>query len=236
MTVQPASAKERLIVALDVPDATAAFAFAAQLGDDVKWLKVGLELFCAAGPGLVTKLADQGYSIMLDLKLHDIPQTVASATAQCAKLGARLLTVHASGGAAMLAAAQQAAAPSGLGVLAVTVLTSLDAADLARDGNAKSPADLVLARAQLAQQASCAGVVSSPQEVALLRQHVGKDFLVVTPGIRPAGVALGDQKRVATPAEAVASGVSMIVVGRPIRDAAKPAEMARQILREMEIG
>lgn len=227
-------AAERLIVALDVPDAAAALAFASLLGRDVRWLKVGLELFCAEGPTLVTKLADAGYKVMLDLKLHDIPQTVASATQRCATLGASLLTVHASGGAAMLQAAVNAAAPSDLGILAVTVLTSLDASDVAADGNRLTPAELVLARARLAQAAACAGVVSSPHEAAALRADLGPQALIVTPGIRPAGADVGDQKRVATPAAAIASGVSMIVVGRPIRDAASPAEMARQIMREME--
>ena len=169
---------------------------------------------------------------MLDLKLHDIPETVARATARVAELGAGLLTVHAAGGRAMLEAAVRAAGPT-TRVLAVTVLTSLDDADLTAIGAIGPVAELVRRRAELAIAAGCAGVVASPHEVATIRAIAPAGFLIVTPGVRPAGSAAGDQKRVMTPREARAAGADLVVVGRPLRDAADPAAAARAIVEEL---
>jgi orotidine-5'-phosphate decarboxylase len=168
---------------------------------------------------------------MLDLKLHDIPETVARATARIAALGAGLVTVHAGGGRAMLEAAVAAAGE--LRVLAVTVLTSLDDADLAQVGCHGPVGELVLRRAELAVAAGCAGIVASPHEVAAVRARVPAGFLIVTPGVRPAGAAAGDQKRVMTPRDARQAGADLIVVGRPLRDATDPAAAARAIVAEL---
>jgi orotidine-5'-phosphate decarboxylase len=228
----------RLVVALDVATAGDADAFVAQLDGAPSWVKVGLELFCAAGPALVRGYVERGLRVMLDLKLHDIPQTVARSTAAVAGLGAGLLTVHAAGGAEMLRAAVAAVAGTDTRVLAVTVLTSMDDADLAATGQATPGRDLVLARARLAHASGCHGVVASPLEAAALRAALPRDFLIVTPGIRPAApgevaAAVGDQKRVASPAEAMRAGADLVVVGRPIRDAADPAAAARAVIAEL---
>ncbi len=225
----------RLIAALDVETADKAEALAAQLGGAAGFVKVGLELYTSAGPDVVRRLVGAGCRVMLDLKLHDIPATVGRATAQVAGLGAELLTVHTCGGAAMLRAAAAAAA-AGAGdmrILGVTVLTSMDDSDLAAVGSNGPVADLVERRAVLAATAGCGGVVASPQEAARVRAVVPEDFLIVTPGVRPAGAAVGDQKRVMTPADARAAGADMIVVGRPIRDAADPAAAAKAIAAEL---
>lgn len=204
----------------------------ARLGDVPSWIKIGLELFCAEGPSIVSAHVGRGYSIMLDLKFHDIPETVARATARVASLGAGLITVHADGGRAMLEAAVKAAGTK-TRVLAVTVLTSLDDADLATIGAIGPVGELVKQRAQLAIAAGCAGVVASPHEVAAIRAIAPRDFLIVTPGVRPAGAAQGDQKRVMTPQQARSLGADLVVVGRPLRDAADPAEAARAIIAEL---
>lgn len=222
----------RLIAALDTPTRADADALVERLGGVPSWIKIGLELFCAEGPSIVADHAKAGRSVMLDLKLHDIPETVARATARVASLGAGLLTVHTSGGPAMLKAAVAAAGAS-MKVLAVTVLTSLDESDLAAVGATGPLPDLVAKRAQLAVAAGCGGVVASPQEAEAIRRVVPKDFLIVTPGIRPAGGDHGDQKRVMTPAAARAAGADMIVVGRPLRDAKDPAAAARAIVNEL---
>ena len=226
------SVGNRLIAALDVPDGAAADALVARLGGVPSWIKIGLELFCAEGPALVRAHVGAGRAVMLDLKLHDIPETVARATTQLAQLGAGLLTVHAGGGRAMLAAAVEAAGRA-TRVLAVTVLTSLDDADLADIGAVGPASALVLHRARLAIAAGCAGVVASPHEVAAVRAIAPAGFLVVTPGVRPAGAAAGDQKRVMTPAAARAAGADLVVVGRPLRDAPDPAAAARAIVAEL---
>ena len=222
----------RLIAALDAPTRAEADALVARLGDVPSWLKIGLELFCSEGPSIVSEHVGRGRAVMLDLKLHDIPETVARATARVASLGAGLLTVHAGGGFAMLEAAVAAAGPS-MRVLAVTVLTSLDEADLVAIGAPGPVADLVRRRAELAIAAGCAGVVASPHEVAAVRAIAPAGFLIVTPGVRPAGTAVGDQKRVMTPAAARAAGADLVVVGRPLRDAADPAAAARAIVAEL---
>lgn len=228
-------ARRRLIVALDVPGAPAALDLVARLEGTCQWFKVGLELFVAAGPTVLEPLVARGHSIFLDLKFHDIPNTVAGAVRSAAKLGARLLTVHALGGPAMLMAARAAlegvADPPEL--LAVTMLTSMDAAQAGAVGLAKTPADEVELLARMGMQAGLRGFVCSPEEVGKLRALTGPEGVLVIPGIRPAGAEMGDQKRVATPADALRNGASYLVVGRPITQAARPAEAAEAILKEM---
>jgi orotidine-5'-phosphate decarboxylase len=228
-------ARQRLIVALDVPTAAAAFELVDRLESTCLWFKVGLELFVAAGPGLVQKLVERGCSIFLDLKVNDIPNTVAGAVRSGAALGVRMMTLHANGGPAMLAAAQSAlegiADPPQL--LAVTVLTSMDKAQVAAVGLERSPAEQVELLARMGLDAGINGFVCSPQEVGTLRAMTGPDGVLVIPGIRPAGGEVGDQKRVATPADALRNGASYLVVGRPITQAADPAGAAEAILREM---
>jgi len=223
----------RLIAALDVATRAEADAFVAKLGGAADWVKIGLELFCGEGPAIVRDYVRAGRRVMLDLKLHDIPETVARATRQVAELGAELLTVHASGGRAMLETAVGAAGATR--ILAVTVLTSLGDPDLEAIGVKDWGGAQVLRLARLARDAGCAGVVASPLEVAAIRTELGPEFLVVTPGIRPAvaGVAGDDQKRVATPAAARKAGADLIVVGRPLRDAPDPAAAARAIAAEL---
>jgi orotidine-5'-phosphate decarboxylase len=232
-------ASERLIVALDVDNLAAADAFAGQLAGVVRRLKVGLELYTACGPESVRAVRARGVNVMLDLKLHDIPETVARAVARVATLGAELLTIHTSGGWKMMEAAADAARKSGteLKLLGVTVLTSMDAADLAQVGevdDATTVEEIVRKRAQLAMECGLDGVVASPQEAAAIRAGSPEGFLIVTPGVRPAGGKVGDdQKRVATPAAAIAAGADYIVVGRPVRDAADPRAAAESIIAEL---
>jgi orotidine-5'-phosphate decarboxylase len=223
----------RLIAALDVATRAEADALVARLGGAADWVKIGLELFCGEGPELVRDATRAGRRVMLDLKLHDIPETVARATRQVAALGAELLTVHASGGRAMLEAAVANAGATR--ILAVTVLTSLGDPDLEAIGVKDWGGAQVLRLARLAHEAGCAGVVASPLEVAAIRRELGPDVLVVTPGIRPAvaGVEGDDQKRTATPRAARAAGADLIVVGRPLRDAPDPAAAARAIAAEL---
>lgn len=232
---KPIDLRDRLIVALDVPTAAQAFELAGQLRGVCRWVKVGLELYLAAGNGIVETLTGQGFSVFLDLKFHDIPNTVAGAIRSAASLGASLLTIHASGGPAMLTAAAEAVAgianPPRL--LAVTVLTSMDATQLTAIGVSASPSEQVLKLARLAQSCGIHGLVCSAEEVGLLRQKLGPDALLVVPGIRPAGADVGDQKRIATPAAAIREGASALVVGRPITRAADPAKAVAAILAEI---
>jgi orotidine-5'-phosphate decarboxylase len=227
---------ERLIVALDFPDAGAAFALVDQLEGAARWFKVGLELYIAAGNSLVAELQRRGFSIFLDLKLHDIPNTVAGAVRSAARLGVDMLTVHAGGGAAMLEAAAEAAEDSETApaLLAVTVLTSLDGAHLAATGVSGSATEQVERLATMAWGCGVQGFVCSPVEAAGLRGSLGTEPLLVIPGIRPEGAAIGDQRRVATPGAAIAAGASYLVVGRPITRATDPAGAARAILAEMQ--
>jgi orotidine-5'-phosphate decarboxylase len=228
------NAKDHLAVALDFPDALQAFDLVNSLGDTCQWFKVGLELYYAAGNSFVQQLRDRGFNVFLDLKLHDIPNTVAGAVRSATTAGASLLTIHASGGAAMLAAAAEAArAPGAPRLLAVTVLTSMDAIELAGVGVAGTPAEQVLRLARLAQAAGIDGMVCSAEEVRTLRTEMGPQTMLVVPGIRPTGAATEDQRRIATPATAIAQGASMLVVGRPITRAADPAAAARAILEEI---
>jgi orotidine-5'-phosphate decarboxylase len=227
--------RDRLIVALDFPSAALALAHVERLERRCRWFKVGLELYLASGSGIVTSLRNAGYEVFLDLKLHDIPNTVAGAVRAVSPLGASLLTVHAAGGAAMLAAAAEAAASSANGprLLAVTVLTSMDQPQLRGVGVQDSTSTQVLRLARLARAAGIDGMVCSAEEVARLRSDLGDSSLLVVPGIRPAGAARGDQKRVATPAMAIADGASMLVVGRPVTQAADPGAAVDAILAEM---
>lgn len=228
-------ARQRLIVALDLPDGPAALAMLDRLESTCQWFKVGLELFVAAGPSLVEALVRRGHSVFLDLKFNDIPNTVAGAVRSAAKLGARMLTVHASGGPAMLLAAR--AGLDGIGdppeLLAVTVLTSMEKVQMNAVGIERLPAEQVALLARVGLAAGFRGFVCSPQEVGTLRTLTGPAGVLVIPGIRPAGAAVGDQKRVATPAEALRQGASYLVVGRPITQAPDPAVAAHAILREM---
>ena len=226
--------QDRLAVALDVRDAQQALDLVTRLEGTCRWFKVGMELYYSAGNTFVETLRKQGFQVFLDLKLHDIPNTVAGAVRSVTSAGASLLTVHASGGPAMMAAAVEAAcAPGSPRLLAVTVLTSMDAAELAAIGIPSSPADQVLRLARLAESVGINGMVCSPQEVASLRAETAPDTILVIPGIRPAGSEVGDQKRIATPAETIARGASMLVVGRPITRADNPAAAAQAILDEI---
>ena len=229
--------QQRLIVALDVPSAAAARKIVAAVGDSAFCYKVGMQLYTAEGPQFVRELVGSGRKVFLDLKYHDIPNTVAAAVREAAELRVSLLTVHASGGGKMLTAASQAAVsinPS-LMVLAVTVLTSLDDGDLDSLGVHGRMQDQVLRLAALALTHGCRGIVASAREAADLRRELGNDFTIVTPGVRPPGANAGDQARVVTPAEAIAAGANHIVVGRPITDAADPGGEARAILAEMTL-
>ncbi len=220
--------RARLCAALDFPSWREAEAFARAVAPAVGMLKVGLELFGAEGPAAVRAAAALGRPVFLDLKLHDIPSTVAGAVRSAAGSGAALLTVHASGGPRMVEAAVRAAGP-GVRILAVTVLTSLDEAALGQLGLA-GPAEAAAVRlGRLAVGAGAGGLVCSPLEVAALRAAVGPGPLLVVPGVRPPGAAAGDQVRVATPAEAVRAGADVLVLGRPLRDAPDPAAAAREI-------
>ncbi len=227
--------KPLLCYPLDYPDVASALAGAKQVGSHVDVLKIGLELFVEAGPAVVRDVVALGKPVFLDLKLHDIPETVHRAVRRACDLGVSYLTVHTGGGPRMSKAACDAVVKSGaaLTLLGVTVLTSLDAAELGEIGFARSPADQALHLARLGHAAGLGGFVCSPQEVAHLRRTLGPQAVLVTPGVRPAGADAGDQKRVATPGAAVQAGSSMLVVGRPIRDAKDPSLAAQSIRAEM---
>ena len=227
--------RQRLIVALDVSSAAAARKIVAAVGDSALIYKVGMQLYTAEGPSVVRELVASGRRVFLDLKYHDIPNTVGSAVREAAQLGISMLTVHASGGGTMLRAAAEAAASQAASplVLAVTVLTSLDDSDLNKLGVRGNVVDQVLRLAALALSNGCKGVVASAHEASSLREELGRDFTIVTPGVRPAGSGHADQVRVVTPAEAVASGATYIVVGRPITAAEDPAAEARSILGQI---
>jgi orotidine-5'-phosphate decarboxylase len=206
------------------------------LAPHVGYAKIGLELFTREGPAAPLELMDAGFDVFLDLKLHDIPATVERAVANACALGVRLLTVHTSGGPAMLqhAVSRAAREATGLRVVGVTVLTSLDDGDLSAIGCPRSSADQVLHLARMAWNVGVQAFVCSPREVRNLRQALGSAALLITPGIRPSGSSTQDQKRVATPASAIGDGADVIVVGRPIRDASSPAEAARAIVAEID--
>jgi orotidine-5'-phosphate decarboxylase len=230
-------ARSSLCVALDGSDREWILSTARILAEEVGWLKLGLEAFTAHGPALVDDVAAVGPKVFLDLKLHDIPATVARAAANCAVLGASMLTVHASGGRAMIEAAvngvRQVSPDRPPKVVAVTVLTSLDRKALAELGLEQPPAEIVAGWSRLAQDSGADGVVSSGRETVAVRSACGGSFIIVTPGIRPAASAANDQRRVATPGEALRAGADILVVGRPITGAADPAAAARSIVAEM---
>jgi len=218
-----------LISALDVPEMETALAMVDKFGEEVQWYKVGKQIFTKFGPEIVRSLKSRGKKVFLDLKFHDIPNTVAQAIRSAASLGADIVNVHASGGPAMLTAAAQAARETGVTVIAVTVLTSLDENELRAIGLQATPAEQVVRLAKLTKDCGLAGVVCSPKEITLVREACGRDFLTVVPGIRPAGAAAGDQKRIMTPAEAAKAGADYIVVGRPILQAEDPQGAARAV-------
>jgi len=225
-------AAERVIVALDVPDMAGLVAFLDRLEGQPRFYKVGLELFVAEGARAVESVQKRGGKVFLDLKLHDIPETVARAVASAASLGTELLTVHACGGFEMMRRAVEVAKGKP-GILGVTVLTSLSEEDLHADGIASTMREAVVRRAKLAEKAGVAGIVCSPQEVADVRA-ASNTLALVVPGVRPAGAALGDQKRVATPSSAIAAGADYLVVGRPVRDAQNPAAAFAALVGEVE--
>jgi orotidine-5'-phosphate decarboxylase len=225
--------RQRLIVALDVSTAAAARKIVAAVGDSAHAYKVGMQLYTAEGPSIVRELVGSGRRVFLDLKYHDIPNTVGAAVREAARLSVSMLTVHASGGGKMLRAAVEAAQKPGLLVLGVTVLTSLDDVELDKIGLRGGALDQVLRLAALALSNGCKGVVASALEAAALREEFGRDFTIVTPGVRLAGSGPNDQARVVTPSEAISAGASHIVVGRPITEASDPAAEARAILGQI---
>jgi orotidine-5'-phosphate decarboxylase len=226
-------ARERLIVALDVSTAKAARELVSCISGNAGMYKVGLQLFIAEGPDLVRELVGAGHKVFLDLKIHDIPNTTSHAVKSAVDSGACMLTVHASAGSDSLRAAVDAAAGR-LAILGVTVLTSFDDDDLRATGVSSGVAQQVEHLASLAKSEGCTGVVTSPRETALVRKMLGPEMAIVNPGVRPLGSGKDDQERTATPAEAIRSGASHIVVGRPITKAEDPARAAAKIVLEME--
>jgi len=225
----------RIIVALDYSSADSAEALYKQLDPNRCKLKVGKELFTSAGPGLVENMVGQGYDVFLDLKFHDIPNTVAKACKAAADLGVWLVNVHALGGRAMMQSAREALGSSTdrPKLIAVTILTSMKEADLNEIGLSVAVAEQVERLAKLSKDSGLDGVVCSPQEVTMLRQSIGNDFCLVTPGIRPAGSDTGDQKRIMTPAEAISAGSDYLVIGRPITQAKDPMAALTAIEQEL---
>ncbi len=223
--------RDRLIVALDVPDLASAEAMVSRLGDSVTFYKVGMELAYSGGLSFVRRLADAGKKVFLDLKLHDIPNTVEKATAQVADLGATFLTVHAF--PQTMKAAVKGRGTGSLKILAVTVMTSYDDADLVEAGYALGVRDLVERRARQAHAIGVDGLILSPEEVSAMRALLGPDITLITPGIRPSGSAAGDQKRIMTPANAIKAGADYLVIGRPVTQADDPKASAEAIIAEI---
>ncbi len=225
-----------LILALDMEEKAQALALLNRLGDSLEWVKVGLQMFTKYGPGLVDEIAAKGYRIFLDLKLHDIPNTVASAIRSLAGCPVEMLTLHASGGAEMVASAKQARdeSRSSAKLIAVTILTSFNQDQIRQIGMPAPIPDQVLALGKLANEAGADGLVCSPHEILPLRDSLGGDLLLVTPGIRPIGSESGDQKRIMTPREASRLGSSFIVVGRPILKADDPRQAALSIRNDLK--
>ena len=227
--------RDRLIVALDVPTAQAAGEIVRELGDSVSFYKVGLQLFSAEGPGIVRELTVSGRKVFLDLKLHDIPNTVASAVKSVSRLGIDLLTVHSTGGLQMMRAAVEAAASAAKRpkILAVTVLTSFTEQELASTGITGGVAEQVSRMGSLAAEAGCDGVVSSALELPILRRQMGEEPIILIPGVRPKGSPAGDQARTAEPGEAIKAGASYLVVGRPITAAENRRAAAEAVQKEI---
>lgn len=240
MNRQTPDARARLAVALDLPDHAALLAMARRVAPEAGILKLGLEAFVAEGPSLVRTLVESGAGVFLDLKLHDIPNTVSRAAAAAVRTGASIVNCHAAGGTEMMKAfgegARAAAAKAGLKapkLIAVTILTSLDAAAVRAVGLEGSPREAALRLAILAKESGLDGVVCSSEEIETIRAALGGDFLLVVPGVRPRGEAAGDQRRVATPSDAIRAGADLLVVGRPITGASDPAAAARAIVAEI---
>ncbi len=232
----PSRPQDKIIIALDVPDTDGALRLLDLLGEPPTLVKIGLELFTSQGPSVVKAVMERGSSVFLDLKFHDIPNTVAHAVKSAADLGVTMTTLHASGGPVMMEAAAKSAAASGnknLLLLAVTVLTSMDAAQLSSTGITVEPKDQVLRLAGLASSSGIGGVVCSPLEVAAIRSSLGNALRIVTPGVRPTWAATGDQKRVMTPVEAVAAGSDWLVIGRPITADANPKVAYAKVVAEL---
>ena len=234
------AARKRLIFALDVDSCAVAERWAEQMHDKIGLFKVGKQLFTRCGPDIVRRIQERGGEVFLDLKYHDIPNTVARATVEACRLGVKMVNVHALGGPTMMretvAAVNQYCAAESIEkpiLLAVTILTSSDHETLQSVGIDRPVEEMVLRLAQLAQQAGFDGVVASPREVPLIRRACGNGFVIVTPGVRPAFASVDDQKRITAPAEAIASGADYLVVGRPISNALDPREAATAILEEM---
>lgn len=225
-------ARDRLIFALDVPSAAEADRMLDRLQGHLSFVKVGLELYTAAGPDMVKRIVDRGMRVFLDLKFLDIEETVRRATARVASMGVDFLTVHANRKA--LTAAVQGREGSALQLLAVTVLTNFDSNDLRDMGIQRTVQDLVTARALLASEVGCDGVIASGEEAAALRQKVGPRFAIVTPGVRPAGKGVDDHARATTPTQTITAGADYLVIGRPIRDAADPAATVADLVAEMQ--
>lgn len=235
MTTPSSTAKPDLILALDLPDQEQALQLLTPLAGKLRWVKIGLEMFCRFGPDWVHRIADLGYDIFLDLKLHDIPNTVAGAVRSLRDLPIKLLTIHASGGHEMVTAAVQAAQERNtrLDILAVTVLTSLSEDNFSEIGWRGSSEEQVLRLARTAVQAGAPGLVCSGKELATLRRELPPEIQLIVPGIRPAGSSLDEQKRVFTPADAIRQGASFLVVGRPILKSPNPLQTVEQILTDI---
>ena len=223
--------RDRIIVALDLKDVAAARAMVATLGEDATFYKIGYELAFVGGLDLARELIAAGKKVFIDLKLHDIPNTIEKGVGQIAKLGASFLTVHAY--PQTLAAAAKGAAGSTLGILGVSVMTSMDDGDLARAGYGMGVSDLIARRAKQTYEAGCKGLICSAGDIANVRATVGHGLTIITPGIRPAGSDIGDQKRVMTPGEAIKAGADHLVIGRPITGAADPRAAMKAILAEI---
>jgi len=234
--IYPGVSDPRIIVALDFPTAEQAMLFTARLDPDTCRVKVGKELFTAAGPQLVEKIIGKGFDVFLDLKFHDIPSTVANACRVAAGLGVWMMNVHALGGRKMLSAAREAVPPGSAKLIAVTLLTSMGRSDLNDVGLSGEPDDVVRRLAVLAHDCALDGVVSSALEAMELRKTMGEHFCLVTPGIRPAGASLDEQKRVTTPLQAIRNGASYLVIGRPITQASDPALLVQQLNDEIANG
>ena len=234
--IYPGMSDPRIIVALDFPTAEQAMLFTARLDPGTCRVKVGKELFTAAGPRLVEKIIGKGFDVFLDLKFHDIPSTVANACRAAAGLGVWMMNVHALGGRKMLSAAREAVPPGSAKLIAVTLLTSMGRSDLNDVGLSGEPGDVVRRLAVLAHDCALDGVVSSALEAMELRKTMGEHFCLVTPGIRPAGASLDEQKRVTTPLQAIRNGASYLVIGRPITQASEPALLVQQLNDEIANG
>lgn len=229
--MKTSDAPEKIILALDRPDAASAVHLLDQLAGDLVWVKIGLQLFTAEGPSIVREVISRGHQVFLDLKFHDIPNTVKKAVASARALGVSMTTIHLAGGPAMMEAAASEAGD--MRVLGVTVLTSSMAADLVVVGVAASPEEQVLRLARLGVEHGIQGLVASPREVLALRGALGRELTLVIPGVRPAGTDAGDQSRIATPAQAIRDGADYLVVGRPISDAPSPRDAFRSIAEDI---